>query len=341
MKNQEIVVAGIKIKPGEQKSIELPEATLYSQTPLNIPLHVLHGKEEGPRVFILAAVHGDEINGVEIIRRLLSKRSIKSIRGTLIVVPVVNIYGFMTRSRYLPDGRDLNRAFPGSKSGSMAARIANLYMEEIISQCQYGIDLHTGNTHSENLPHVRVNLDVPGTVELANAFNVPVIINARLRDGSIRQAASELNIPVLVYEGGEALRFNEIAIRIGLRGILNILLSLDMISKKSISKKNIKPRIAQSSSWVRSPESGIFHAFNALGSETEEGEKLGIIANPFIKKETEIIAHLGGVIIGRNTMPMVNEGDALFHIAKLKGTEEVTEEFTVLQHDINDNLLFD
>lgn len=342
MSNIPFSIAGITIHPGERKALELTEATLYSQTPLNIPIHIINGKESGPRAFIIAAVHGDEINGVEIIRRLLRHAALRKIRGTLIVIPVANIYGFMTLSRYLPDGRDLNRAFPGSKSGSMGARIANLYTQEIIRQCDFGIDLHTGNKHSENLPHVRTNLEVPGTNELAKAFNVPVIVNAKLRDGSIRQAASELNIPVLVYEGGEALRFNETAIRIGLRGVLNVLQSSEMIViKKRISQNKITPRISYITSWVRSSESGILHAYNSLGNDVDEGEKIGTIANPFAKKETEIITHLGGIIIGKNTLPLVNEGDALFHIAQLKGLEDVTEEIVQLQNDANNNPDFD
>ncbi|MHB1948011.1 MAG: succinylglutamate desuccinylase/aspartoacylase family protein [Gammaproteobacteria bacterium] len=338
MKNKPFTLAGNITNPGEHKTIEWSAAALYSQTKLNTPIHVINGKERGPRVFVMAAIHGDEINGVEIIRRLLRQPYLKKIHGTLIIIPVANMYGFMTLSRYLPDQRDLNRSFPGSKSGSLAARIAHMYKEEILSQCTHGIDLHTGNIHSENFPHIRANLDVPGALKMARAFDVPVIINAKLLDGSLRQAATELQIPVLTYEGGEALRFNEVAIRVGLRGILNVLHVLGVITlPKSKLKKRIKSKIANASSWVRSPISGILHPFDTLGNDVDEGEKLGVIGNPFEAKETEILAHVEGVIIGRNTLPLVNEGDPLFHIAKIKGAEDMTHELNILKHDSVDN----
>lgn len=331
MNQKPLSIAGIKVNPGERKALELPAPNIYTQHSITIPIHVIHGKKKGPRIFVMAAVHGDEINGIEIIRRLLSQRILKTLNGTLIVVPVANVYGFITAVRYLPDRRDLNRSFPGSKLGSLSARLANLFMEEIISKCTHGIDLHTGNIHIENLPHIRTNLDVPGALRFARFFRAPIIMDAKLRDGSLRQAATELNIPVLVYEGGEALRFNELAIRIGLHGILNVLSALKMISiPKLTSQKNLKSRVAYHSSWVRSPESGIVHPLNVLGSDVEEGEKIGIIANPFAKKEKEIISPIEGVIIGKSTFPLANEGDALFHVARLKQADEVIPEINKL-----------
>ena len=310
MKNTNIEIAGQIIEPGEQIAFDLPAAPLYSQTPVSIPIHIIHGIEKGPRVFLIAAVHGDEINGVEIIHRILSQSSLKKLRGTLIAIPVANVYGFMMLSRYLPDRRDLNRSFPGSKSGSLTARLAHFFMNDIIKTCDYGIDLHTGNVHSENLPHIRANTDLPGAMSLAKAFNVPVILDAKLPDGSIRQATSDLNIPVLLYEGGEALRFNELAIRIGVRGILNVLYKLGMIKGAKMRRdKKIKPKISRYSMWARSPKSGIFHPLRNLGTDVEKGEKLGVISDPFANREDEIFAPIAGIIIGKNTLPLVNEGD--------------------------------
>lgn len=337
MNNKPFLIAGVTIKPGEHKLIELPSASLYAQAPINIPVHVFHGKKQGPRIFISAAIHGDEINGVEIIRRLILNSNLRHIRGTLIAIPVANVHGFITLSRYLPDRRDLNRSFPGSKTGSLAARVANLYLEEIIQRCTHGIDLHTGNIHSDNLPHLRTNVDVPGTVKMARAFNVPVIVDAKIRDGSLRQAAAELNIPIIVYEAGEALRFNELAIRIGLKGVLNVLRSMHMIPPAKSHIKKIKPMISFYSTWARSPKSGIFHPLRVLGTDVEEGEKLGVISDPFIKKDYEIFSPVKGIIIGRNTLPLVNEGDALIHVAKLKGTEHVTSQIMQLENDIITN----
>lgn len=339
MKNQPITIAGVTIKPGERKEIELPAASLYTQTPMNIPIHVIHGVNKGPRVFITAAVHGDEINGVEIIRLLLNHHCLKKIRGTLILVPVANIYGFITLSRYLPDRRDLNRSFPGSKAGSLAARLAYLFMNEIISQCTHGIDLHTGRKHIENLPHIRINTSVFGAKRMARYFNVPVVVDAKLRDGSLRQAAAELDIPILVYEAGEALRFNDLSIRLGFHGVLNVLQGLRVINSKKYKTKPIKSKLARASTWLRAPESGIVHALKSLGDSVKEGELLGIIAAPFSKQETPIKAPCNGIIIGRNTLPLVNEGDALFNIAKLKNNKKVASQFDQLQEDLGDSPL--
>lgn len=333
MKNQPFTIAGVTLEPGERKSLQLSAPSLYAEAPMNIPVHIINGKQRGPRLFLFAAVHGDEINGVEIIRRFLKFSGLKNLHGTLIAVPVANVHGFITLSRYLPDRRDLNRAFPGSKTGSMTARIAYLFMQEIISKCTHGIDLHTGNIHSENLPHVRTNMDVQGAARMAKAFNTPVVLDAKIRDGSIRQAATELNIPLLVYEAGEALRFNDLAIRIGLRGIVNVLCTLGMLDHAPLTKKDsIKTRTSTYSSWVRAPQSGIFHPLRTLGTDIEEGEKLGFIADPFSKKEIEFFSPLSGIIIGRTTLPLVNEGDALLHIAKLKGKETVTSQINELQN---------
>lgn len=336
MNNKPFSIGGIVVEPGERKLLQLSNTTLYAQIPIAIPVHVIHGKKQGPRIFIVAVAHGDEINGMEIINRLLVSSHLKNIRGTIIAVPVMNVHGLINLSRYLPDRRDLNRSFPGSKSGSLAARIAYFFTNEIISQCTHGIDLHTGHIHSENLPHVRTNLDIPGALFLAKMFNTPIIIDAKIRDGSLRQAAAEFNIPVLVYEGGEALRFNELAIRMGLRGILNVLKSLKMIKSTKINKK-IKSKIAYYSSWVRSPESGIVRPLTYLGADVEEGEKIGVIENPFEKKEKEVLSHTKGIVIGKNRLPLVNEGDALFHIAKLKSNGNVSSEINQLQIEISND----
>ena len=217
----------------------------------------------------------------------------------------------------MPDRRDLNRNFPGSKEGSLTSRLARLFSEQIVSQCTHGIDLHSGAMHRINLPQIRVHLNHSGTEKLARAFNAPVILDANLRDGSLREAATEMGIPLLVYEGGEALRFNDIAIRTGVKGIINVLQELGMIRNTQPSSKNkiIKPTIARSTVWVRAPRSGIMQAHSSLGKKVEKGEKLGIIADPFGSEETDIIAPRTGIIIGHTNIPLVNEGEALFHIA--------------------------
>lgn len=224
-------IGGQNILPGERKQIQIKIAALYDYTDLNMPIEVIRGKEDGPTLFISAAIHGDEINGVEIAKRLLQKKELVKIKGILIIIPVVNVFGFNHKSRYLPDRRDLNRSFPGSPKGSLAGRLANIFMKEIVSKCTHGIDLHTGAIHRSNLPQVRAFLDDKKTAELAHAFGVPVILHSRLKDGSLREAARKKRVKTLLFEGGEALRFEEEVIRSGLRGCLSVMREIGMLSK--------------------------------------------------------------------------------------------------------------
>lgn len=333
-KNTDITIAGTKIRPGTHADLELPAASLYTQTPLKIPVHVIHGRKKGPCLFIVAGIHGDEINGVEIIRRLLRSSKFRGLNGTIIAVPIVNVYGFVSLSRYLPDRRDLNRSFPGSEKGSLASRLANVLMTEIISKCTHGIDLHTGAINRSNLPQIRVNLEMPGIEDLARSFRMPVIINSNLRDGSLREACTEIDIPLLVYEGGEALRFDEVAIRAGVKGIRNFMKELGMIRTKVTApgtKKMIEPMVARTNKWVRAPESGIVHYFKKLGSHVKKGEALGVIVDPFGHEEAEIMSPLSGIIIGNNNLPLVNEGDALLHIACFEELDIMTSQVETLQ----------
>ncbi len=206
----DFVIGGETIPLRSRRMIELPLPPLYTHSPLTLPVHVVRGAKSGPRLFVSAALHGDELNGTEIIRRLLNQTVLKRLRGTLVAVPIVNVYGLIHQSRYLPDRRDLNRSFPGSVKGSLAARLAHLFMTEIVHNCTHGIDLHTGAIHRSNLPQIRANLDDEETARLADSFGVPVLLNANLRDGSLREAAAEHGIPMLLYEAGEALRFGEV-----------------------------------------------------------------------------------------------------------------------------------
>lgn len=320
-KDSPLAIGGVAVSPGQRLTINLPLARLHTFTEMTIPLQVIAGKRPGPRLFVSAAIHGDEINGVEIIQRLLKLKLLRNLKGTLIVIPVVNVFGFIDKSRYLPDGRDLNRSFPGFEKGSLAARLAHLLMEEVISKCSHGIDLHTATNHRRNLPQIRAWLDDAETERLAHAFGVPVIINANLRDGSLRQAAVETGIPMLVYEGGEALRFNEVAIRAGLSGVLSVMRSLGMVSGKAVSarvssKKQPETLIARHTTWMRAPEGGILHSTTHLGSRVAEGEVLGVITDPFGENEVPVLATTSGIVIGRLNLPLVNEGEALFHLAR-------------------------
>ena len=332
-------IAGIDIDPGKSVTIALPVTRLYTHAPIEIPIHVIRGKKDGPRMFVSAAIHGDEINGVEIIRRLLKQASLRKLRGTLVTVPVVNVHGLINHSRYLPDRRDLNRCFPGSERGPLAHRLAYLFMKEVVAKCTHGVDLHTGAIHRANLPQIRANLDDEETARLAKAFAVPVLLNSTLRDGSLREAAAEMGIPMLLYEAGEALRFDEVSIRAGVRGIINVMRELEMLPASSRKKHQPKePMIARSSAWVRAPSSGIFRPVTALGARVEKDGLLGVIEDPFGEVEQAVHAKHDGIVIGRVNLPLINEGDALFHIARfgrVARAEATVEEFRELYEPEN------
>ena len=311
-----ITIAGISVAPGQQAFIDLPASPLYTRTPMSIPVHVVNGKQPGPRLFITSAVHGDELNGVEIIRRLLKLEEINHIHGTLIAMPIVNIFGFIYRSRYLPDRRDLNRVFPGSKRGSMAARIARLIMQEVIQQCTHGIDIHTGAIHRRNLPQVRANLNDPITYAMAKAFGVSVLVDGSVISGSLRSQAVESHVHTLLYEAGEALRMNEVPIRKGVRGVLGVMREINMLPKVKKTKVTPEPFIAHATAWLRADHAGLFVSSVGLGDEVDINQQVAIIADPISGQEFAIHALSKGIIIGINKMPLVNEGDALLHIAE-------------------------
>ncbi len=307
-------------------TLELPLPRLYTHVPMTMPVQVVRGRREGPRLFISAAMHGDELNGVEIIRRLLKRALLKKLRGTIIAVPIVNVYGVIHHSRYLPDRRDPNRAFPGSERGSMASRLARLFMQNIVANCSHGIDLHTGAIHRANLPHIRAKLDDEETMRLARAFGVPVLIDAQVRDGSLRQSATERGVFMLLYEAGEALRFDEISIRAGVQGIINVMRALGMLPGLKVNKSSkIEPFIAHGSAWVRAPESGILRTFASLGKRVKKDEVMGVIADPFGDTEVNVLAANSGIVIGKTNMPLVHEGEALFHVASFEDVKEVAE----------------
>lgn len=329
-RNKPVRIGGIAVEPGARQYIDLPVADLYTHTALHMPVQVINGKREGPTLFVSAAVHGDELNGVEIIRRLLARKSLSRLRGCLIAVPIVNVHGFLDQSRYLPDRRDLNRSFPGSPKGSIAARLAHTFGQEIVEHCDFGIDIHTGALHRSNLPQVRANLNDEKTLELAQAFHVPVLINAKIRDGSLRGYAAEKGIPTLLYEVGEALRFDEVGIRAGLRGVTNVMRNLGMLPNTVKRKRKFEPITASSTSWVRAPASGIVRSRMKLGQRVKTGDTLATISDPFGETERTVIARFPGIVIGRSNLPLAHEGDALMHIAQFSSVsraEGVLEKF--------------
>jgi len=332
--NKPITIGDTTVNPGQRVSINLPIANLYTSTSLHMPVKVLCGRRAGPVLFVSAAIHGDELNGVEIIRRLLKRRALKSIRGTLIAIPIVNVHGFIDQSRYLPDRRDLNRSFPGSAKGSIASRLANTFLKEIVLKSDIGLDLHTGAIDRANLPQIRANLDDPRVPDLAKAFGAPVVVNAMLRDGSLRACAAGHDIPVMIYEAGEALRFDELSIRAGIRGIFQVMRELDMLPKGDRVRRS-DAVIARATSWVRASTSGIVTGAVALGTRVKENDRLALISDPLGDHEEAITAPFNGIVIGSSRLPLAHEGDALFHLADFRSVgqaEGVVEEFAAI-HD--------
>jgi uncharacterized protein len=335
-----VQIAGVRVGPGERVSFDLPGAMLYTHTPLDMPVEVICGRIGGPILLVCAAIHGDELNGVEIIRRLRALKGLKGLRGTLVLVPVVNLFGFIHRSRYLPDRRDLNRCFPGHAEGSLGSRVAHLFFSEVASKCTHIIDLHTGAVHRDNLPQLRAAVDQPAVAHMARSFALPVIVNSGFVDGSLRSAAHLASIPVITYEAGEALRLDERSISVGVRGITNVMRGLGMLPGRRRPWVD-EPFVASSTRWYRAPTDGVFQPRVKLGARVRPGDLLGVIAAPFGSKETQLKARSDGIIIGSNNLPLVNEGEALFHVARFPAHDAVEEQITAQQEAAERGLMLE
>lgn len=328
------VLGSSSIFAGSRAVVDIPFGKLYTHTELNIGAHVVHGRQEGPVLLITAALHGDEINGVEICRRLLKLPRINQLKGTLIVVPIVNTYGFVQQSRYLPDRRDLNRSFPGSGKGSLGSRMAYQFTEQILSKCSHAIDLHTGAIHRANLPQVRASAKDKVALRMAEVFNAPIIIKAASREGTMRGTANSLGIPILLYEAGEALRFDEQSIKVGVRGILNVMTDLGML-RAGRKKPTTQSLFSKKSSWVRAEHDGIARYYVGLGQTVKPGDTLAHIYSPYSDFEVAVEASFAGIVIGRNNLPLVNEGEALFHIAEVSSLDEAEKTLDAINDEVD------
>lgn len=305
-------IGGVKIAPGEQKQIMLNIARLPSRTEIDTPIHVFRGTERGPVLLVMAGLHGDELNGVEAIRRLITKDKLQPKRGTVIAIPVLNVYGFLNFSRDVPDGKDVNRSFPGNKNGSLASRVAWHFMEEVFPFINYGLDMHTGGASRSNYPQIRCLMNNERNEALAKAFAPPFILNAPLRDKSLRKAAELNGKSIIVYEGGEALRLDEHSIKEAMNGALRLMHHLKMIDA---SPPPTTPSITLSkTSWVRARAAGLFRYTVKNGDAVKKNQQLATISDPFGDFEIKVKSPVTGYIIGVNNMPVINQGDALFHI---------------------------
>jgi len=310
-------IAGVQINRGERKRIDLPVAMLPAQTMISMPIIVIRGKKDGPRLWISSAVHGDEINGVEIIRRTLEHVNKNTLVGTLIAVPVVNVFGFTQQSRYLPDRRDLNRSFPGSKSGSLAARMAHLFLKEIVEKSTHGVDIHTGAIHRSNYLHIRCDSGSDSSLELASAFKPGVILARKSGKGTLRESATKMGIPNILIELGEALRFNENYIEECTFGLFRIMSHLGMLVNAP-SCSTMETLVTSESVWVRAKRGGLFQSIVELGSRVERKKVLGSINDVQGVHHSAIVSPHEGIVIGLNKNPIVYQGEALIHIAVKK-----------------------
>ena len=309
------------IAPGKRAVVDLPVSDLSNRLPMALSIKVIHGKRPGPVLFVSAAVHGDEVIGVEIIRRLIKRPALKTMCGTLLLAPIVNGYGFLAHSRYLPDRRDLNRSFPGSATGSLAGRLAHVFLNEVVTRADFGVDIHSAAIHRSNLPQIRIADGDEKTLGLAKAFGAPAIVMSSLREGSLRREATKLGVPVLVFEGGEGLRFDEAAVRAGLGGVMRIMRHVGMIDGKKLLENAHPPLVTRNSAWVRAPSGGLVRLHRKLGDAVLEDETIGVVSDMFGIAEQKVTSPSAGIIIGRTNLPIVNEGDALVHVARVAKAE--------------------
>lgn len=311
-----VVIGGEEVRRGSRKQIEIPIAKLPSGTNVALPVVAIRGKSDGPAVFLNAAIHGDEISGVDIILTVLERLKPREISGMVIAVPVVNVFGFITASRYLPDRRDLNRSFPGNPNGSLAARVANLFMTEVVTHCQYGIDFHAGSHHRTNLPQLRADLSDPETLRIASAWKPMVIMDATLRTGSLREAGGRKGVKVLVHEAGEPSRFDPGGRKEAVDGVFRVLYELGIVSETPPPSPYEEPILIGRSKWVRASRSGVMRPIVDLGERVAAKQKLGVISDIMGSHRTRFVSPFDGVVLGLQLNPMVNRGDALVHVGE-------------------------
>ncbi len=327
--SEPVTVAGVSVEPGTRRDLAPTASESFTGDRTTLPLTVLNGAEDGPRIFVTAAVHGDELNGIAVCRHLLEAVDIEHLRGSLVIVPIVNVLGVQIGSRYLPDRRDLNRSFPGSHTGSMAARIARLLLEEVIIGSDVGIDLHTAANHRTNVPQIRIATDDSRSLALATTFGAPFVLDAKLRPGSLREAASARGVPVLTYEAGGPLRFDEDAIDTGVRGVLRVLRALDAIDDAP-EPTHEAPMILHESRWLRAERGGVLEMHVATGDHVSAGQPLWTTSSPLGAERSSVDAEEEGFVIGATTLPLVQPGQALLHVAlpgdRLPSEDDPTDE---------------
>ena len=314
-KNEVVEIRGHKIGLGESKLIKIPVDRLPTGTLIEIPVYIFNGEKAGPTVLLQGGLHGDEVNSIELIRRMLIDKNYKIHRGCVIVVPLLNVFGFLNLSRDM-HGKDVNRSFPGSKKGSLASRMAYYLMKELVANVDFGIDYHTGGAQRSNYPQIRFTADDENAQKLAQLFNAPFQFSSGLIAKSFRNECHKNNIPILVFEGGESLRLDELSIKKGINGTLNILRYFNMISDKVIISKSKKSIEISHRKWIRAEIAGLFSIKINNGDQVQKGQILGHIMDTYGETNFEIKAPYDGYIIAVNNFPIINMGDAMFHIGR-------------------------
>ena len=307
-----IHINGVDIKPGDNAQVSLNWYELPTKTIIEIPVYVFRSANPGPTVLILAGMHGDEINGIEIVRKLITRADIKApLCGSIIAIPIINIISFLSGSRDLPDGRDLNRCFPGKKSGSLGSRIAFDLMNEIVPQIDFGIDFHTGGAKINNYPQLRCVFGNKTNLDLGIKFSPSLILNSPFRDNTLRKEASKKGKSILVFEGGESSRFDYLSIKEGINGCLRLMMQFKMIDLEVPKHTTV---LLEKSIWIRAKSSGLFHTSKINGSSVLKGDIIGRICDPYGEFNEKLISPSDGYIVGINNQPVVNQGDALMHV---------------------------
>lgn len=321
MKNSKLQICDTIIHPGEEASLALPLPEQYSCAPLYMPIKVIHGKKKGPCLLIFSTLNGNELNGIEIVTRVIEQTKADEISGTIIAIPVLNVYGLTHFPETLPSDDYLEDCFPGSETGTYGERFAHIFTHEILKKADFCIELQTGALNHNIIPMVYCNLDDPKTKTLARTFNAPVITGVSLEGNALRQTTDDLNIPLLVYEAGEAMRFDENAISVGYNGVINVMRHVDLLPKAPTQE--VKAIFSQNENWIVSHTGGILHAEASLGQVIKKGDVMGKIKDPFGTGNAEVLkSPRDGVIVGVNTTPLVYEGLPLFKVASFIDSEK-------------------
>lgn len=313
---KDMIILGEKIELGETKTLNFSFAKLYTATKIEIPIIITRAEVEGPTVLLTAGIHGDEINGVEIVRQVIAKHINKPKTGTTICIPILNIFGFLNQDRVFPDGRDLNRVFPGTKTGSLASRVAYHFVKEILPHADYCLDFHTGGAQRFNAAQIRIAPNDDDLFKLAQVFNAPFTMYSSNITKSYRNTCKQMGKAVLLFEGGKSLESNKFIVKEGVDGVTRVLDHLGMLNQDhKIAPIERKPVVIKKSTWIRAQRSGLLHIKIECNKHVVKGEFLATITDPYGTMRFKVLAPNDGYIININHAPIVNQGDAIFHVS--------------------------